>query len=287
MSNRESHYPQLISSAQVEEFRENGVLVLRDFYNVEHEITPIHRHIYRIIGLLIEKNELPIRQEPFSQENFDSGYQELLAHDRRLASEVYDAVKQIPAFVRLYASEKHDALFAQIRETDYPGTAWGGSGIRIDNPNEEKFRADWHQDYPAQFRSLDGIVFWSPLVRVTEELGPVRFCLGSHKDGLVPVLTHDAEHPEKSGAYALILQNRDTRVAKYPQVAPLTKPGDLVLIDFLALHASGYNRGDRSRWSMQMRYFNFCEPTGVRISWRGSFAAGIKIEEIHPELIVA
>jgi ectoine hydroxylase-related dioxygenase (phytanoyl-CoA dioxygenase family) len=212
---------------------------------------------------------------------------ELIAHDRGIGAEIYDAVKQIPAFVRLVGAERHEWIVAQLRGTDLPGTCHAGSGIRIDNPNEEKFRADWHQDYPAQFRSLDGIVFWSPLVRIEEEMGPVRFCLGSHKDGLVPVVPHDADHPEKTGAYALILQDRDRRIARYPQVAPLSGPGDLVLIDFLTLHASGYNRGRRSRWSMQMRYFNFREETGIRIGWRGSFAAGVRIEEIHPELIVA
>ena len=36
---------------------------------------------------------------------------------------------------------------------------------------------------------------------------------------------------------------------------------------------------------MQMRYFNYREPIGRGYDWVGSFAAGVDIEKIHPELI--
>lgn len=276
----------LLSAEQVAEFHRDGFLVVRGFYDRPTEIEPIQRDIHGILGILIRKYGVAVRQSPFTPETFDSGYQELIAHDRRIGGEVYDAVKQIPAFIRFTANTKHDRLMRQIRRTDLPAVAGGGYGIRIDNPFEEKFRANWHQDYPSQFRSLDGLVFWSPLVEVTEELGPVQFCVGSHKDGLAPVHTKDPRNPEKSGAYALVLQNEAERLARYKIIAPTTATGDLVMIDFLNLHASGHNRGKRSRWSMQIRYFNFCDPTGIRLGWVGSFAAGKNIREVHPELVV-
>jgi hypothetical protein len=36
---------------------------------------------------------------------------------------------------------------------------------------------------------------------------------------------------------------------------------------------------------MQMRYFNYREPTGQSYDWQGSFATGTDISKIHPELI--
>ena len=59
-----------------------------------------------------------------------------------------------------------------------------------------------------------------------------------------------------------------------------------MLIDFAVLHSSGFNRGRRARWSLQTRYFNFAHPTGVRIGWCGSFAAGRDFARVHPELVV-
>ncbi len=273
----------LLTPAQRETFQEEGLLIIPGFYDLERDILPIQRAIYDIIGLVIDKYRLPISRQPFSVETFDSGYQALIAANRAHGGEVYDAVKQIPAFVRLVAHPLHDRLFRELRgEEALPGVAAGGYGIRIDNPGEERFRANWHQEYPAQLRSLDGLVYWSPLLTVSEELGPVQFCLGSHHDGLVPV--HSAGADGKTRAYALVLQDEQERIARYRQVAPLTSPGDLVVVDFLVLHASGFNRAQRSRWSMQLRYFNFNEPTGRAHGWKGSFAADVDFRSVHPEL---
>jgi ectoine hydroxylase-related dioxygenase (phytanoyl-CoA dioxygenase family) len=275
----------LLSEEQVGQFNKDGLLIVRNFYDLEKDILPIQHAIYNLLEILIRKYNLPIIQKPFSSADFDSGYQELIAHDRKIGGEVYDAVKQIPAFFRLCAHLKNDLVLRQLRGTDMPGIAAGGYGIRINNPGEERFRAEWHQEYPSQLRSMDGIVLWSPLVNVTKELGPVQFCLGSHSEGPVPVYTKDPLNPDKKGAYGLILKGKDELLSKYPVSAPLTAPGDVVLVDFMTLHASGHNVSKRSLWSMQLRYFNFREPTGIRNSWCGSYAAGVDFTKIHPELV--
>jgi ectoine hydroxylase-related dioxygenase (phytanoyl-CoA dioxygenase family) len=267
-------------------FDRDGVVVLRGFYDVRSQIDPIRRDIWRIIGLVIERHGLTIEQPAYTPESFDAAMMPLVAHDRRFGGEVYDAVKQIPAFVRLLADERNAAVFSALRPGAMPAIAAGGYGIRIDFPNEERFRADWHQDYVGQFRSLDGLVFWSPLVEITQALGPVQFALRSHRDGLFPLHEKNAEQPEKTGVYGLRLAGRDALVSRYARAAPLTAPGDLVVIDYQTLHASGHNVGDRPRWSMQMRYFNFEDETGKKIGWKGSFAAGVPISQIHPELLV-
>jgi hypothetical protein len=274
----------LLSTAQVKEFQRNGVLILRDFYDLSRDIEPIQRAIYDLIGILIAKYQLPISRPEFAPATFDVGYQQLIAVNRSYGAELYDAVKQIPAFVRLVAHPLHDRLFTQLRPGSMPAVAAGGYGIRIDNPHEDRFRANWHQEYPAQLRSLDGLVYWSPLATVTKDMGPVEFCLGSQVEGALPVYTRDPDNPEKTGAYSLTLKGEAELLRKYPHVAPLTSPGDLVVIDFLVLHASGHNRSNRSRWTMQLRYFNFLEPTGQSYGWRGSYAAGVDFRTVHPEL---
>ena len=274
-----------LTDAQLNAFQTDGFAVLPAFYEPA-EIEPIQRGIHAIIGLVIEEEGLSIEQPPFEAANFDAGFQELIAHDRTLGGRVYDAVKQIPAFMRLVSSEKHEAVVRQLRGTEAPAIVAGGYGIRIDNPNEEKFRAGWHQDYPAQIRSLDGLVFWSPLLEMTAELGVVEFCVGSHKDGLAPVREVDAANPDKTGAYGLTLANEAEQVARYEKATPLTQPGDLLLVDFLTLHRSGANISNRSRWSLQMRWFNLAEPTGKKLGWPGAYAAGGDLRAVHPELVV-
>ena len=276
----------ILTADQEAAFHRDGMLIVRGFYNLTTEIEPIQRAVYDILGLVIEKHGLAIVRPAFHPDTFDAGYQAVIAADRRHGAEVYDAVKQIPGFVRLSASPKHDRVFAQLRAGSGPGFAAGGSGIRIDNPNEDKFRANWHQDYPTQLRSPDGLVFWSTLVPITPEMGPVEIAVGSHLDGAVPVYTRDLRNPEKAGAYALTLEDEEARLARYPHVAPLTRPGDLIILDYLVLHASGANRGTRSRWSMQMRYFNYRHPVGVKTGWRGSFTGDRELRALHPELVL-
>jgi hypothetical protein len=276
----------LLTPAQKRRYARDGYLLLRRFYSLRRDILPIQRAVHAIIGLVIRRHGLPIRQRPFGPERFDSGYQELIAANRAAGGEVYDAVKQIPAYIRLVADPRHERLLAELRAASVPGIAAGGYGIRIDNPREERYRAPWHQEYPAQLRSLDGLVLWSPLVKLTPELGPVQICVGSHRLGPLPVHTRDPANPDKAGAYALILKDEAKVVAPFEQAAPLAAPGDLLILDFLTVHASGHNHGSRSRWSMQMRLFNFREPTGMRIGWKGSFAAGVDFRKIHPELCV-
>jgi hypothetical protein len=276
----------MLSAEQLRAFEADGYLLVRGFYDTEREIEPIQRGIHALIGLLIQKYRLPIHQEVFRPDRFDSGYQELIAANRAYGGEVYDAVKQIPAFVRLVCSLKHDAAFKQLRGTDLPGVAAGGYGIRIDNPFEERFRANWHQDYPSNLRSINGLIFWSPLVEVTEALGPVTLCVGSHRGGVRPCYTRDPARPEKTGAYGVRLVDEEAVVGAYPRVAPQTRPCDLLILDYLTLHASGFNRSTRSRWSMQMRYFDFNDPTGQRLAWKGGFNDRSDLKRLLPGVFI-
>ena len=276
----------LLTDAQKQEFARDGFILLPGFYDLARDIDPIQRAIHAIVGLVIRRHGLAISQQAYSRECFDSGYQELIAVNRAAGGEVYDAVKQIPAYVRLVADPRHDQLFTTLRPDSLPGIAAGGYGIRIDNPGEERYRAPWHQEYPAQLRSLDGLVLWSSLVPITSELGPVTICAGSHRLGPLPVHTRDPANPNKVGAYGLILHNEAELIGRFQHAAPLPAPGDLLVMDFLTVHASGFNNGHRSRWSMQMRLFNFREPTGLNMGWKGSFASGVDFRKLHPELCV-
>jgi hypothetical protein len=275
-----------LTPEQIAEFRSSGLLLVRNFYGIAEDIAPVQRGIYDVIGQVMKRNKVADTREPFNPLRFDDAYLELIKLNRAMGSQVYDAVKQIPAFFRLVSHPAHELIFRQLRDGAVPGIAGGGYGIRIDNPFEDKYRAMWHQEYPAQLRSLDGLVFWSPLVPVTKELGPVQFCPGSHLEGPLPVLTSDPDRSGRSGAYALMLNDEEKILRRYTKLAPLMSPGDLLIVDFLTLHASGNNRGERARWSMQFRYFNFAEPTGRSHGWKGSYAAGVDFRDIHPELTV-
>jgi hypothetical protein len=275
----------MVLNERIKELKENGYVLFENFYSMEHEIEPILFGIWKILGLLLKKYNVQVNQLPFSPDTFDKGYLDLIKQNRKYGGEVYDAIKQIPAFVRLVSAKKNEELFNELRNTKHCGISGQGYGMRIDNPNEEKYRSLWHYEYRDQFRSQDGVVFWAPLVPIIPKIGPVMICPKSHKGGLRRSYLHDPENPDKMGVYGFRLENEETVVKEYGIVEPLSKPGDLLVMDFLTLHSSGHNTSNRARWSMQYRYFNFDHPSGIEISWKG-VSNNLKLEEVHPELVV-
>lgn len=274
-----------LTAEQRESFNQQGFLLLPGFYDLEAEIRPIQHALYQIIGLVAEQHQLPLERPPFAPDTFDAGYNALIARDRSVGSAVYDAAKLIPAFLRMLASGNNERLFAALRDTDAVGIGAASFGIRIDNPREEQFRSQWHQEFLYQPQSLDGLVFWSPLVEIQPAMGPVEVCVGSHRDGLC-VYRKGGKYANKSGAYRIGLADEAAVVGRYRTAAPLTRPGDLLILDYLTLHQSGVNVSARSRWSMQFRLFNFREPTGRKLGWKPSVTAGTEIESLFPHSFV-
>lgn len=274
-----------ILAAHAEAFARDGYAIVRGFYDPVRQVEPIRQNIRWIIAALCRKYGVDAPVATVEQA-LGPGYLALARANRAWGGEVYDAVKQIPAFMQLVSDPRNSETFAALRPGSVPGLAAGGYGIRIDAPGEDTFRAPWHQEFPAQLRSADGIVFWTPLVPVFPELGPVELAVGSHREGFIPVRQDDGGIG-KTGAYALRLDREQERLARYDHAAPLTNPGDLILMDFLTMHQSGLNVADSPRWSMQFRYFNYADPTGMKLSWKGSFAAGQSFAEVLPELVAA
>lgn len=275
----------MINQANRDFFDREGYLIIKGFYDLEADILPMLEDIYRIIGLVAARHGVALSRPAFLAESFDQGYGDLLAANRRYAGEVYDLVKQIPSFIRFIAHPKAEALFREMRGTNHAGIGAASYGIRIDNPSEEKFRSHWHQEFVFQPQSMDGIVFWTPLLPMKPELGPVVVLPRSNRDGLC-IYARGTTYADKAGAYQIGIHDEDAVVARYEHIAPLTDPTDLLLMDFLTIHGSGYNISNRSRWSVQSRFFNFNDPVGMKVGWRASITAGTEVEEIFPDNFV-
>lgn len=268
----------MISKEQIKQFQSEGFLYISSFYNLEKEILPIQKDIYQLVSILINKYSLSIKQESFSPKTFDSGLQELLSDHRELVSIIYDTVKKIPSYMKLACSNKNEEIAKELLQTEFVGFANRGFGIRMDNPSEDHFLTQWHQDYVSQLCAKSGIVLWSPLRDVTSEMGPVEICTKSHKDGIFRVIK------EGEGSYGLKIKNEKDMVNRYTSIIPEVKAGDMVIIDYLTLHRSTPNRSKYTRWAMISRYFDFLDPVGISHGWKGGLQEGNSFEKIHPEL---
>ncbi len=259
-----------------EAFERDGFVVLRGWLDREQHIAPLQRelgmliaHAARVCGSRYEV--------PADPAEFDRGYLALVATQPEVQPLVYDMAKNLVAFQRLIVDERLAGLFRALRGTELAGTAPGSNGVRVDRPGDDRRLAPWHQEFQYQFRSLDGVTFWIPLVAVTEEMGPVVLARGSHRGGVEPLVdtSGTGEADMASGSYGgLRLPDEATIPERYELSAPLSEPGDVFAFDFLTLHASGANVGTRARWTVQIRYFNFSDSYGASIRWMGGLKQG-------------
>src|SRR6056297_1448325 len=79
----------LISHDQIAFFETEGYVVLPGFYDLETEIHPILEGIHGIVQRVARRHGIAVPDMAFSPEDFDAGYDVLLATDRKLAAEVY------------------------------------------------------------------------------------------------------------------------------------------------------------------------------------------------------
>lgn len=257
-------------------FARDGFVVLRKWLDVAADLEPVQREL----GLLIERaaRACGTRYDvPRDPADFDRGYLALVHAHPDVQPLVYDMAKNLVSFQRLIVGERLAGLFRLLRDTELAGTAPGANGVRIDCPSDDRRLAPWHQEFQYQFRSLDAVTFWIPLVPVTAEMGPVLLARGSHKSGVEPLVDTSGKGTEETvfGAYgALRIADEASIPERFDVTAPVSEPGDVFAFDFLTLHASGANAGTRARWTAQIRYFNFSDEFGASIRWMGGLKHG-------------
>lgn len=257
-------------------FAADGFLHLRGWLDIERDIVPLQRELGALIKRVARANgaEHTVPDDPA---NFELGYLDLVEEHPEVQPLVYDMAKNLVSFQRLIVSERLSELFCGLRGSKLCGTAPGANGVRIDRPGVTRHLAPWHQEFQYQFRSLDGITFWIPLVPISADMGPVVLARSSHRSGVQPLVdtSGTGEAEIASGAYgSLRLADESTIPQRYELCAPESQPGDVFVFDFLTLHASGANVGKRARWTAQIRYFNFDDAYGASIRWAGGLKHG-------------
>ncbi|MBK7859039.1 MAG: phytanoyl-CoA dioxygenase family protein [Archangiaceae bacterium] len=212
---------------------------------------------------------------------------ELAARDRSQLGKVYDAIRKLQAFWALVGSERLADAASTLLGTQTLGVAFRGAGIRLDLPNEDKWRSQWHQEYHSQLSSPRGVVAWFSLVSVTSDMGPVRIARGSHREGVLPVRCDDPMNKGKDYTQTFQIPNVEALLAKYPVVEHETEGCEVVFLDFMTLHQSGWNRSPgRSRVTAQVRFFDMTHPTAVANDWVGGWQDGGDFTRVHPDKVL-
>ena len=120
---------------------------------------------------------------------------------------------------------------------------------------EVYWRLDLHQDWRSMQGSLDSIVVWLPLKKISKDLGALEVYPGSHRLGLL-----DAEMVDGYGHLRQVLDRTQL-------VSVEVDPGDALFFSSLLVHQSGTNVSQGIRWSCHFRYNNLSDPSFVARSY--------------------
>jgi ectoine hydroxylase-related dioxygenase (phytanoyl-CoA dioxygenase family) len=180
----------------------------------------------------------------------DPELRDLFNQDRKLESEVYTAVRDLPEMLALAS----DGRMAEVLEQIVPGHDWRlleKMIMRIDMPEWTEEIAHWHQDHFYVKGNTEIVTVWIPLQNVFHENGCLLVAPRSHKMGVV-------EHSHMIGKRHTpeedLLQRLDT--TEVPM-----QFGDILLFNALLFHAGQLNTSDHIRYSFQFRYTPAGMPT--------------------------
>ena len=134
-----------------------------------------------------------------------------------------------------------------------------------------------HADLPYMGRGTQQIyTLWTPIGRLTPEMGPLALCLGSHRWNKIRE-TYTASDVDRDRIPGVFTTDPAELVDKFGGRWATTtfEPGDAVILSMQLLHGSLSNQSDRYRISCDTRFQRADEPIDNR--WAGEAPAGHEV----------
>lgn len=164
----------------------------------------------------------------------------------------FDTLQTSIASYQLWTNAKILSVVKKIMECDINSISATDLLIRIDSPIDTRNKLDWHQD-SAYFRQNDkgsnGLNCWSPLTKLTFDMGPLEFLENSHKLGLIKV------KKERIGKFRSLQRKIPSNLIKNLKIKKFElNLGDFIFLNMDTIHRSGENLSNIFRMSSLCRY---------------------------------
>lgn len=265
----------------VDFFNEHGFLRL-DARPVLDRLDALRAEISELIALRAQ--QVGFEHKPGGGEGFDDGLVDLAHLDRGHAGAIFDAASRLLSLHQLSIAPWLIETSKTLMGTDFVQCALD-KAIRMDFPGEEKYLFPLHQDYTYDPSSPNGLVYWVPLRDVREQTGCISYAGGSHKAGVRDVLVRHKDTSSVTGNRLFDLADVSDVRREAMDLAELNY-GEVLVFSNLLIHASGANRSEKVRWTVQVRHGDFRHPNAVSKGWPHGNFRGKWFYQSHPEKIV-
>lgn len=235
----ETNSDKLVSDMQLEQFKTDGFIVLKNFFSKEYLET-------------LKNQAENIFKIQFDYFGYTGSFKENMIRLFKEHEQVFINCGKLiqTGLIELYKLPFEDKLIQAVKEAgvEFPNLCTRPV-LFFNHPKLAKekvyYKTPPHQDWSSMESSMDSVVVWVPLVDVNKDNGSIIIYPGTHKLGPLPFKT--------TGGFAQVERIGDS-------IQPSFELGDVVIFSTLLVHESGDILNDQIRWSCHFRYTNMVAP---------------------------
>jgi ectoine hydroxylase-related dioxygenase (phytanoyl-CoA dioxygenase family) len=161
-------------------FEAFGVVVIRNLL-AKDKLSDQRAAVNRLLAIRLQR-----LGRSLVSDDIDDNLNALVDLDQRHAMDIIRAIKDSPFFYAILADSKLHEISKACLNCETLLSIHDIAQFRIDPPNHDERNFEWHQDFQYNVMSMNSATIWSPLKRVSEEMGPLVVVPGSHRT-IVPV----------------------------------------------------------------------------------------------------
>tara|TARA_B110000495_G_C22989226_1_gene582330 strand:+ start:633 stop:1499 length:867 start_codon:yes stop_codon:yes gene_type:complete len=249
-----------LDSKQIEFYDENGYLIIDNFFT-NKELEEFKQSLIILIrqGLQkISKTHPEINPEEYVGKELDEGMIKLENVDHSFVGNIYDTLYQVPEFLRIISKPEISKCVNQLLKTKQDSPIYTYlCRCRFDPPENERRATRWHQEVLYTIPKTKLVQTWAPLIiDATPENGSIKFCVGSHRDGIAKVTVPNAKKVtlSESGNDTTPFKISDDIIQKYKIETVKMKKGQIMIFHPKLIHKSGINSTNKVRYSLVGMY---------------------------------
>ena len=244
-----------LSQEQIQFFHENGFLKVENIID-KKRIDTVAKTMLMLAKKFTKDDFEGISEENiFENQKFHDAMTKLKKENPVVSGMIYDSLQGSIALQALLMDEKMQKAVSQLSNEDIHNHSFVNTYVRIDTPNDDKNKLDWHQDFCSSEHVLDhrnGLVAWIPFVDTNEKNGTIVICPKSHNE----LNAKDMIVNERISAnHSEYLFFPDSIANKYEKICVDTKIGDVIFVPMTITHSSGTNTSNRVRFTALGRYY--------------------------------
>ena len=245
-------------------FQRDGFALIRDpaIAAMKEDV----REVLHDTALHIARRLLPA--DVFAALPIDEGFDALLdgihgvETDNAVTRALYEVFPALPPVIALI---HHPAIRDVVARAGVSDAIAGTLPlIRLDRPGDQRFATPAHQDSWYSLLSPNAVTLWTPLCRMTPEMGELRVLSGSHTNGPCEFKPYEAGHEWFETAEP---------VPDEALIPVAVGHDELLIFNQSLIHKSGVNRSDRVRISVQLRFNDLATAKTLTSTYTPSLSA--------------